>query len=298
MSQKFSNTRPRWMSGWDNKVLKVKTLMHTWATVLCIVGLAASVSIQASSEATAGSQDTADARPGENYQPGDPLASIAAARDSASKENKLVLVVMGANWCHDSRALASRLQAEPLSNVINQHYETVFVDVGHLDKGKDVINSLGIPVYYATPTVLIIDPVSGKLINIDNRHRWGNAANISMEESVLYFEEFASTDLAALRANGSSPAELSLLLTEIETFEITQADRLYGAYAVLTPMLEAFDKGDKEKFSQTIWDEVRQYRFKLARDMDTLRSEARQKVAAGETNIHLDYPTYPLFSWE
>lgn len=279
-------------------MFKTKILVSAWATLVCITGLAVSTTALASTETTGKSHESADARPGESYLAGDALAAIAAARESATRENKLVLVVMGANWCHDSRALASRLDTTPLSAIVSQHYETVFVDVGHLDKGKDVINSLGLPVFYATPTVLIVDPVSGRLVNADNRHQWADAANISMEESVLYFEEFTSTDLAGLRADANSPAELSMLLTDIDAFETIQAGRLYQAYAVLTPMLEAFDKGDKEQFSQEIWDEVRQFRYKLALDVDTLRSEARQKVAIGETHIELNYPTYPTFSWE
>jgi hypothetical protein len=46
--------------------------------------------------------------------------------------------MMGANWCHDSRALASRIYEEPLSTIINEHYETLFVDVGYLENGRHI----------------------------------------------------------------------------------------------------------------------------------------------------------------
>jgi hypothetical protein len=107
---------------------------------------------------------------GELYLPSDDvMADVSNALNVARESNKLVLVVMGANWCHDSRALASRLYQQPLNTLIDEHYETVFVDVGFLDKGKEVISSIGPPVYYATPTVLILDPVSGRGIDPASR---------------------------------------------------------------------------------------------------------------------------------
>ena len=119
---------------------------------------------------------------GELYLPSDDsMADVTAVLEAARKSNKLALVILGANWCHDSRGLASRLQQEPLSTVVNEFYETIFVDVGYLEKGKDVINSLGPPVYYATPTVLIVDPVSGELVNARNRHQWADAYNIRLD---------------------------------------------------------------------------------------------------------------------
>ena len=38
----------------------------------------------------------------------DPLADVQQAISRAEDNDRLALVVLGANWCHDSRALASR----------------------------------------------------------------------------------------------------------------------------------------------------------------------------------------------
>jgi len=226
----------------------------------------------------------------------DPVADLAAKLESARQSHKRLLVVMGGNWCHDSRALASRLFSEPLSATINQHYEILFVDVGYLEKGRDVITSLGIPVYYATPTLLIVDPVSGLVVNAQDRHQWAEAASISMEDSLAYFRQYQDAGQTAIEDN--SDAQLQELLAEIDAFEATQAERLYQAYAVLGPMLKAYKEGDKEAFSEDLWDEVREYRYKVPGDLGVLRAEARERVAAGDTGIRLDYPVYPAFSWE
>ena len=268
-------------------------------TALLGAGLSVAGMVQASESAPADDSAKSAAKSGELYLPSDDaMADLAEALEAARNGNRLLLVMMGANWCHDSRALASRVYEEPLSTTINEHFEILFVDVGFLENGKDVISSLGSPVYYATPTVLIVDPISGQVINASNRHQWANAASISMEESLEYFREFANTDLNSFQNEQVVDAALQQLLIEIEAFEQLQADRLYEAYAVLAPMLRAYKAGDKEAFSEETWNEVRDFRYKIPADVETLQSEARTRVWAGETDIKLNYPVYPAFSWD
>lgn len=276
-----------------------KSMNFFLLATLLSAGLSAAGMVHASENASADDSAMSAAKPGELYLPaGDAMAELTTALDAARESNRLLLVMMGANWCHDSRALAARVYEEPLSTTINEHYETLFVDVGYLEKGRAVITSLGSPVYYATPTVLIVDPVSGQVINASNRHQWANAASISMEESLEYFQQFANTDLTSLQNEQAVNADLQQLLLEIEAFEQMQADRLYQAYAVLAPMLRAYKAGDKEAFSEETWNEVRDFRYRIPADVETLQSEARQRAAAGETDIKLNYPVYPAFSWD
>ncbi len=283
------------MRGWGNNDVITKKHKLTHITSICML---ACLFLTGPFVLASDDQPPQGDRTGENFLPGDALGSIETAKEKALKDNKLVLVVMGANWCHDSRALAARLETPPLSQLIDDRYETVFVDVGNLDKGKDVITSLGEPVWYATPSVLIIDPASGKLINANNRHQWGAAANINMQDSLDYFELMAATDLDAFRMEAEQAEQLTSLLTQIDAFEQQQAERLYEAYAVLTPMLEAYKNGDRDQWSDKTWDEISKFRMQVPVDMDALRQEARQRVAAGEENIKLKFPEYPAFSWE
>ena len=112
---------------------------------------------------------------GEMYLPlDDAVGDVEETLRNARDGQRLALIVMGANWCHDSTALAARIHESPLSRLIRDDYVVKFVDVGYLDKGRDVIKMLGLPVHYATPTVLIVDPVSGGLVNAGNRHQWGH----------------------------------------------------------------------------------------------------------------------------
>lgn len=244
---------------------------------------------------TAQAKDSA----GERFEPsGEVSAEVAAATRIALENDKLVLVIMGANWCHDSRALAARVDQEPLKSVIEQHYETVFVDVGYLDINPTVVAGLGTPVYYATPTVLILDPVNGNMVNADNRHQWGHADTISMEDSVAYFELMAGPNRLSSPADAQVSAELRSLLSQIDAFQQEQALRLYQAYEVIGPMLRAYKDGEPPADFEQRWNEVRDFRMQVPVDVDELRSEAKIRVSDGETGIELDFPEYPAFSWE
>ena len=170
--------------------------------------------------------------------------------------------------------------------------------MGYLDKGSEVIKSLGPPVYYATPTVLIVDPVSGTLVNAGNRHQWGSADTISMEDSVAYFRLMASASPVASGNESAAGQDLQKLLAEIDVFEQAQAERLYAAYAVIGPMLQAYKEGIAPGEFNDYWEEVRAFRMQVPMDVDELRREARDRAAAGEQHIQLEYPQYAPFSWE
>ena len=226
----------------------------------------------------------------------DPLADVQQALGRAGDDGRLALVVLGANWCHDSRALASRLHRSPLAEVIQQHYELVFVDVGFYDKGRAVTQQFGVAHYYATPTVLIIDPSNQQLVNDEDRHIWGNAFNIDMSESVQYFEKWAMNDTVADAVLEST--QLKQLYAEIDLFEQQMAERVAAGYAVVGPMLKAYDAGNAPEEFDASWDELRDFRVAIPKDIRELRDEAQRRVSEGDKDIQLLFPEYPLLSWE
>jgi len=72
----------------------------------------------------------------------------------------------------------------------------------------------------------------------------------------------------------------------------------YLAYAILGPMLKQYKEGNKETFSAEKWNEVRDFRYKAPKDVEALKMQARDRVAAGDRDIELDFPEYPAFSWD
>ncbi len=238
---------------------------------------------------------------GRLFQPSaDSLADVQQALARAEDGDRLALVVLGANWCHDSRALASRLHRSPLAEVIRQNYELVFVDVGYLDKGREVLQQFGVPQFYATPTVLIIDPASGQPVNDEDRHLWSNAYSVDMSSSVQYFENWAMHDAGTDSALDSvaDSAELEQLYAEIDQFERQQAERVAAGYAVVGPMLEAYKAGNAPEEFDASWTELRDFRMAIPDDIRELRDEARRRVSEGDDDVQLVFPEYPLLSWE
>ncbi len=119
----------------------------------------------------------------------DAKAEVNAALARAQAANKMVLIVMGANWCHDSRALAGWFAEPRFSAMIASRYELVYVDVGQRDRNIDIARRFGIKSIKGTPTVLILNS-EGKLLNKKDAPTWRNAASRSEQEIYSAFAEF------------------------------------------------------------------------------------------------------------
>jgi thioredoxin family protein len=123
----------------------------------------------------------------------DAMADVDAALGRAAERNRLVLLVMGANWCHDSRGLAGWLNTPRFARMIHARYELVFVDVGRPQEGEgrniDIARRFGMAEITGTPTVLILSP-DGALLNAATAPAWRNAASRSEDDVFGYFAEF------------------------------------------------------------------------------------------------------------
>ncbi len=258
----------------------------------CIITLALCLGL-AAGPASAAETDPEGRRYAESANP---LADVERALARAKDRDRPLLVVAGANWCHDSRALAARLGHSPLADLVQDNYELVFVNVGFYEQGRDVMQRFGVSHYYATPTVLIIDPASGQVINEEDRHQWGNAYNIDMPASVDYFEKWLHENPPVESVVES--VELRRLDQEIDAFEQQLADRAVDGYAVVGPLLEATEAGNRPEEFSASWDELSKFRYAIPRAVQALRAEARERVAAGEENIQLTFPRFPPLSWE
>ncbi|MBX7459064.1 thioredoxin family protein [Qipengyuania sp. 1NDH17] len=112
-------------------------------------------------------------------------ADVDAALERAMASGKHVLLVMGANWCHDSRALAGWLETPRFKELVEAEYELVFVNVGLPQTGDghnlDIAHRFGLEKPEGTPNVLVLTPF-GTLVNADTATTWRNAASRSEDE--------------------------------------------------------------------------------------------------------------------
>ena len=131
------------------------------------------------------------------YDPSiDAKGAVDAALERAVEGNRLVLLAMGANWCHDSRAFAGWMETPRFQQLLAEKYELVYINVG-MPQSKDGHN-LDIAELFeirveGTPTVLVISPDTG-LLNPDSATSWRNAASRSGDE---IFEELSSFEAPA-----------------------------------------------------------------------------------------------------
>lgn len=122
----------------------------------------------------------------------DAMADVDAALSRAGENDKRVLLVMGANWCHDSRALAGLLATERFEALVGERYELVFVNVGMPQSGDGhnlaVAQRFGVEDLPGTPGLLVLT-AAGEPVNAATATSWRNAA--SREEGAIYEELLA-----------------------------------------------------------------------------------------------------------
>ena len=119
----------------------------------------------------------------------DAKAEVDAALARAKTGNRMALIVMGANWCHDSRALAGWFAQPRFAAMIVSRYELVYVDVGYKDRNIDIARRFGLKSIKGTPTVMIVNG-NGKLLNKKDAPTWRNAASRSEQAIYKAFAEF------------------------------------------------------------------------------------------------------------
>lgn len=128
----------------------------------------------------------------------DAMGDVDAALARAAASNKRVLVVMGGNWCHDSRALAGWLETPRFAALVAERYELVFVNVGMPQTGDghnlDVPQRFGLADVPGTPALLVLT-AEGKPVNRDTAASWRNAA--SRSEDAIFAELTALADQPA-----------------------------------------------------------------------------------------------------
>jgi thiol-disulfide isomerase/thioredoxin len=118
------------------------------------------------------------------------MAEVDAALARARTRGAKTLVVLGANWCHDSRGFAWRLTQPEVAPLIAESYEVVFVDVGFRDRNLDIARRFGVDGIRFTPTVLVVSP-EGALLNPDSVEHWRTASTASTDEVADYLRRWS-----------------------------------------------------------------------------------------------------------
>lgn len=240
---------------------------------------------------------TTESRP--FHQVEDAMADIDQTLALAREGNKLALIVLGANWCHDSRGLAERLASDEMSELLEEGYELLYVDIGFYESNMGLVKRFGLPIMFGTPTVLVINPHTEQLLNGGSMHQWLDASKISLEDTKAHFTQLLLLDVEIDVANHEQSTQLIALLSDISTYEAEQTARITRGYAIIGPMLDKrVTENEQSDEFLSYWGQLSKMRYVLANALVALRQAAIARDAAGETDIVLEYPEFEPLSWE
>ncbi len=225
----------------------------------------------------------------------DAFNEVLQVEQLAKDNNKLLLVVLGASWCHDSTALAEQFRTPDMQLILNAHYETIFVDVGLLEDRRQITQRFGYPIYYATPTVMVVDTESGALLNRVTMEKWGHAASIPHSDYIAYFSSFPM-----LTAQQKQPLINWHPSSEEMAYNAQHAQRLQQAYNQLGPLLAKDIKGETPKDFYDLWKEVKVFRSELQKSLAKRTALSLEQAGSGQGEALLTpaYRHYHPLSWE
>lgn len=113
----------------------------------------------------------------------DAKAQVQQALAVAQSEQLPVLVIFGANWCSDCRALDKSLKTTKSAELISKAFVVVKVDVGNFNRNLDLVAVYGEPIKNGIPAAVILSPNNSVLYTT----RAGELANARrMSDSGIY----------------------------------------------------------------------------------------------------------------
>ena len=86
----------------------------------------------------------------------DAKAALQHALADSQAAQRPVLVVFGANWCEDCRALDQALKQGRNAQLVAREFEVVKVDVGRFNRNLDIARAYGDPIRKGIPAAVVL----------------------------------------------------------------------------------------------------------------------------------------------
>ena len=90
----------------------------------------------------------------------DAKADLRQALAEAGQSQLPVLVVFGANWCEDCRALDAALKTGRTAELMAKSFKVVKVDVGNFNRNLDIAGEYGNPIKKGIPAAVVLSPAN------------------------------------------------------------------------------------------------------------------------------------------
>ena len=121
-------------------------------------------------------------------------AQLAAALAQAKRENKRVLLDLGASWCRDCQAMYRLLHGDrKILRELERHYVLVLVDVGgkgSAPRNASVVARFGDPLNRGIPVLLVLAP-DGTLLNTDSAERLADTDHGEPAKVLAYLSKWS-----------------------------------------------------------------------------------------------------------
>src|SRR5882672_361732 len=108
----------------------------------------------------------------------DAKADLKQALKASKADQQPVLVIFGANWCKDCRALDQALSTGRNAALVKREFRVVKVDVGNFDKNLDVAEAYGNPIKKGIPAAVVLSP-DNKVLYATRLGELADARNMS-----------------------------------------------------------------------------------------------------------------------
>ena len=115
---------------------------------------------------------------------------IVIARAEAKDRGRFLMVTFGANWCYDCRNLHRMLETDEVSEYTNELFDLVFVDVGKMNRNREVAERLGVTLSRGIPVAVFYAP-DGSLIGATNEGQLEPARYYSSKQILKFVRDVA-----------------------------------------------------------------------------------------------------------
>jgi thioredoxin 1 len=120
----------------------------------------------------------AQAAPQPYDEAADAKADLKQTLSAAKKSQMPVLVIFGANWCKDCRALDQALSTGRNAELVKREFKVIKVDVGNFNKNLDLAEAYGNPIKKGIPAAVVLSP-DNKVLYATRLGELADARNMS-----------------------------------------------------------------------------------------------------------------------
>ncbi|QEL54436.1 thioredoxin family protein [Chromobacterium paludis] len=117
----------------------------------------------------------------------DAKAELQQTLAAAQQSHHPVLLILGANWCPDCRALDAALKTGKNAELMAREFKVMKVDVGNFDHNLDIDAEYGHPIAKGIPAAVVLSP-DNKVIYATRAGELADARRMSETGIYEFFE--------------------------------------------------------------------------------------------------------------